>query len=187
MRSLAVALCSWVLLTACTSVEGTGEKGYVSGDGVVNQVAAAERGDAVTLTGEDLEGEPFDLADLRGDPVVVVVWGSWCTECRAEAELVTETAEELDDVAGFVGIDVRDPSVDDALAYERTFAVPFPSLYAPSGEELLAFSGTLSPNSVPAFVVLDAEGRVASSIIGRLPSQHTLVELVEDAAQESDG
>ena len=37
-------------------------------------------------------------------------------------------------------------------------------------EPMLAFPGTLTPNSIPAFVVLDAQGRVAASIVGELPS-----------------
>ncbi len=51
-----------------------------------------------------------------------------------------------------------------------------------TGKALLAFQGTLSPYTVPAFLVLDSEGRVAASIIGRLPSTLTLVQLVEDVA-----
>ena len=53
---------------------------------------------------------------------------------------------------------------------------------------MLAFSGTLTPNSIPSFVVLDAEGRVAASIIGELPSKLTLTDLVEGvAAERADG
>ena len=61
--------------------------------------------------------------------------------------------------------------------------MPYPSYYSPDGRALLAFPGTLTPNSIPSFVVLDGEGRVAASIIGRLPSTTTLVEVVEDVAK----
>ncbi len=177
-----------MLLTAgCTSLEATGAKQYVTGDGTVSQLAPAGRGAPVELTGEDLDGDPLDLASYRGSPVVVSVWGAWCVECREEAELVTELATELDGTAAFVGVDVRDPSVEAARAYVRTYAVPFPSFYSPDGTALLAFSGTLTPYTVPAFVVLDAEGRLAASILGQLPSRLTLVELVEDVAAETPG
>ena len=159
---------------------GTGDTGFVTGDGSVTQVAPDQRGDVVELAGEDLDGEGLDLADFRGKPVVAVVWGSWCTPCRAEAPDVVAAARELDDRAQFVGINIRDPSTDQAAGFVRRFEVPYPSFYSPDGRALLAFPGTLTPNSIPSFVVLDGEGRVAASIIGKLPSTTTLVEVVQD-------
>ena len=159
---------------------GTGDKGFVTGDGTLSQVPAAQRGEPVTLAGTDLDGEPLDLASRRGKPVVVVVWGSWCTPCRAEAPEVVEAARRLRGEAHVVGVNIRDPSTSQAASFVRRFDVPYPSFYSPDGKALLAFAGTLTPNSIPSFVVLDAEGRVAASIIGVLPSTTTLVELVED-------
>jgi hypothetical protein len=49
---------------------------------------------------------------------------------------------------------------------------------------MLAFTGVLTIRSIPSFVVLDAEGRAAATIIGRLPSRTTLVQLVEDVVGE---
>ena len=160
----------------------------MTGTGAVTQVPAAERDEPVTLTGEDLDGRRLSLADLRGTPVVAVVWGSWCTPCRAEAPDVVAAAEELGDDARFVGINIRDGSPDQARSFVRTFDVPYPSFYSPDGQAMLAFAGTLTPNSIPSFVVLDREGRVAASIIGKLPSRTTLVEVVEDVvAERADG
>jgi thiol-disulfide isomerase/thioredoxin len=166
---------------------GTGDTGFVTGDGSVTEVPAADRGDAVLLTGPAVEGADLDLADYRGKPVVVVVWGSWCTPCRAEAPDVVAAAQELGGRAQFVGINIRDPSTDQASSFVRRFEVPYPSYYSPDGRALLAFQGTLTPNSIPSFVVLDGEGRVAASIIGRLPSTTTLVEVVEDVAAGTPG
>jgi thiol-disulfide isomerase/thioredoxin len=160
----------------------------VTGSGTVRQLAADERDEPVTLTGEDLDGDALSLEELRGTPVVVVVWGSWCTPCRAEAPDVVGAAEELGDDARFVGINIRDASTDQARSFVRSFEVPYPSFYSPDGQAMLAFTGTLTPNSIPSFVVLDREGRVAASIIGELPSRTTLVEVVEDVvAERADG
>jgi thiol-disulfide isomerase/thioredoxin len=177
---LAPVLACLLLLTGCSSLAGTGDTGFVTGDGSVTEVPLAERGDAVSLTGPAVDGEDLDLANYRGKPVVVVVWGSWCTPCRAEAPDVVAAAQELGDRAQFVGINIRDPSTDQASSFVRRFEVPYPSYYSPDGRALLAFRGTLTPNSIPSFVVLDGEGRVAASIIGQLPSTTTLVEVVED-------
>jgi thiol-disulfide isomerase/thioredoxin len=174
------ALLATGLLSGCSSLEGTGDKGFVSGDGTVRTVEAADRGEPIDLAGEDLEGNPIDLADYRGKPTVVPVWGAWCGPCRAEAPDVVAAAEELDGTASFVGLNTRDPSTARPLAFERRFDVPYPSFFSPGGEELLAFRDAIGPRSIPSFVVLDDEGRIAGSILGPLPSTQTLIDLVED-------
>jgi thiol-disulfide isomerase/thioredoxin len=187
-RVLGAVLGGLLVLTGCSSLQGTGDKGFVTGDGTVRVVGAADRGDPVALSGKDLEGKTLDLADFRGKPVVVVVWGSWCTPCRQEAPDVVAAAREVGGVAQFVGINLRNSSTTEAQAYERSFHVPYPSFYSPDGKAMLSFPGTLSPNTIPAFAVLDAQGRVAASIIGKLPSKQTLVDLVDDLrTQTVDG
>ncbi len=186
--ALLLALGLLLALTGCTSLQGTGDKGFVTGDGQVTRLAVADRERPVDFRGEDLQGEPLSLADYRGKPLVVVVWGSWCAPCRAEAPDVVAAAEELDGEAATVGIDIRDPSPAQAQAFVRTFDVPYRSFYSPDGKAMLPFRGVLTPNSIPSFVVLDGEGRVAASIIGELPSTDTLVELTRDVASGgSDG
>lgn len=172
------------VLAGCSSFEASGDKGYVSGDGTITTLEPGERDEPVALTGTDLDGEPLDVATYRGTPIVIVVWGAWCVECREEADEVTAAAKELGSRVQFLGIDLRD-NVSAAKAYERRFGVTWPSFDSPGGEEMLAFPGTLTPNTIPAFVILDAQGRVAASIRGQLPSQQTLVDLAADVADES--
>ena len=188
---LGVAVPLLLALTACTSLQGTGDKGFVTGDGRIRTVEAVDRKDPIELSGNDLDGKPLDIADFRGKPVVVAVWGSWCGPCRGEAPDVVAAATELGDRAQFVGINLRDSSTDNAKAFVRNFEVPYPSIYSPDGQAMLQFSGTLGPRTIPAFVVLDGDGRIAASIIGELPSTQTLVDLVADvedtAKQSADG
>ena len=167
-------------------MEGTGDKGFVTGDGRVTQLGADERDEPVSLSGDDLEGEPLDVEEFRGTPVVLVVWGSWCAPCRAEAPEVVAAAEELEGQAQFIGINIRDASAEQAKSFVRTFDVPYPSYFSPDGKAMLPLSGTLTPNSIPSFVVLDRQGRVAASIIGELPSRTTLVEITEDVVAEAE-
>jgi thiol-disulfide isomerase/thioredoxin len=146
-------------------------------------VAPEERGEPIELEGEDLDGEPLSLAGLRGQVVVVNVWWSACPPCRTEMPDLVGAAEETGDTATFVGINIRDSSVEQAQSFVRSFDVPYPSFFDPSGEALLPFAGTLSPRSIPSTVVLDREGRVAAAVIGALPSQQTLVDLVDEVAE----
>ena len=148
-------------------------------------MAVDAREGAISLDGEDLAGDPLAVQDFRGKPVVLVVWGSWCAPCRDEAPDVVGAAEELGDDVQFVGINIRDASTAQAQAFTRKFDVDFPSFYSPSGEALLAFPGVLGLRTIPAFAVLDSEGRVAASIIGKLPSRQTLVDVTKDVVDET--
>ena len=127
----------------------------------------------------------MSVQDFRGKPLIVVVWGSWCPPCRAEAPQVIAAAQELGDRAQVVGINTRDASQVAPQAFVRRIGIDYPSFFSPGGEALLAFPGVLGPRTIPAFVVLDAGGRIAASIIGRLPSTQTLVDLTETVVDET--
>jgi cytochrome c biogenesis protein CcmG/thiol:disulfide interchange protein DsbE len=66
--------------------------------------------------------------ELRGSPVVVNVWASWCIPCREEAP-VLERAWRTYRKEGvrFVGVNVQD-SREDAKAFVREFGITFPSV-----------------------------------------------------------
>jgi len=115
--------------------------------------------------------------------VVVNVWGSWCPPCRAEAPMLAGAARDLKsrDVE-FLGINTRNPEQAGPRAFERRYKIPYASIYDPGGRTLLAFHGTLPPNSIPSTVVIDRRGRVAASVIGSV-SRTTLDDLVDDASK----
>jgi len=190
LRVAAPLLAGVLLLTGCSSLEGTGDKGYVTADGSVGFIEAGDREEPVELTGDDLEGKPLDLADFRGRTTVVNVWWSGCAPCRKEQPELVEAASETKEFADFVGINIRDGATSQSKAYVRNFGVEYPSFYSPDGKALLPFSDTVPPNAIPSTIVLDDEGRVAGSIIGPVPSKLTLVQLVERVAgvdPDSDG
>jgi len=188
MRRRVVVLVAGLLLavTACSSGQQSaqnreGQAGFVSGNGNVSMFAASDRKPAPQLTGQTLDGKTWTLSDQVGKVVVLNVWGSWCPPCRKEARSLAAASRELagDDVA-FVGVNTKDSSPEQGLAFQRRYAVPYPSLFDPAGRSLLAFHGTLNPSAIPSTLVLDTKGRVAASILGEVPSQRTLVELVRD-------
>jgi thiol-disulfide isomerase/thioredoxin len=181
--------CAVVLaLTAsgCSSfhgLNGTNGTQYVEGNGAYRQISPADRGKPIAFDGKDLDGKPLSLASMRGRPTVISVWWSNCPPCRKEAPLLVGAQKQLGDRAHFVGIDVRDGGTAGPKTFQRQFGIDWPSFFSPGGQAMLAFPGVLSPQSVPSTVVLDAQGRVAASIIGPLPSQLTLVQMVQDVTK----
>jgi peroxiredoxin len=80
----------------------------------------------------------------------------------------------------FLGINSRNPERAGPQAFERRYKIPYDSIYDPDGQTLLAFHGTLPPNSIPSTVVIDKQGRVSASVIGSI-TRTTLDDLVDDA------
>jgi thiol-disulfide isomerase/thioredoxin len=178
-----VAACAAAALTllcgACSTSQGTqdGSAGMTDAGSIVT-VAPADRRDPVDLSGKTLDGATLDLADYRGQVVVVNYWASWCGPCRGEAPDLVAAHKRLRGVQ-FVGLDRNDDSTANALAFIRTFEVPYPSLYDSGGDLLLAFNGAVPPTSLPSTIVLDTEGRVAAVVLGPTTTT-TLVDIVHD-------
>lgn len=129
--------------------------------GTVETFVAGNRAPAPPITGELLDQTPVELAGWRGRIVVINFWGSWCAPCRAEAPDLQATFEATKGVGvAFLGVDVRD-SRDAAQAFQSTFHITYPSLYDPPGQVAMGFNA-VSPNVVPATLLLDRQLRVAA-------------------------
>jgi thiol-disulfide isomerase/thioredoxin len=177
LRAL-VPVLALLVLTGCGSGDPAGLKGAVAEDGsIATVVPIGDRKAPIALAGKTLEGEPLDLASLRGRPVVLNVWGSWCSPCRKEAPELVAAAKELGARASFLGLDIRD-DVGQAQAFQRHYQVTYPSLLD-EGDLLLSLRSALASTSPPVTLVLDPQGRVAGRFVGPV-TRRTLVDMVTD-------
>ncbi len=151
----------------------------------LTRLAVSERGSAVNLAGETLDGDPLDIAEWRGDVVVVNVWGSWCGPCRKEAPGLARVSKATESLGvHFLGIDVRD-NLAAAKAFTRAYGVEYPSLFDADGTLVLAFSGRVPVSAVPSTIVLDRQGRVAATVVGYV-DETSLRGLVDDVLAEGN-
>lgn len=186
--AFACALLTAVSLGACSGASqgasSASDQGFVSGDGTLTVLPVAERGEPTALAGEKLGGGTFDLADYRGEVVVLNVWGSWCGPCRKEAPELQAVSDALKtDGVVFVGLNTRDKP-EPAQAFVDRFGITYPTVLDPEGRLQLAFSDTLPPAAIPSTLVIDREGRVAARIIGPLESTTVLRQLAEQVVDE---
>jgi thiol-disulfide isomerase/thioredoxin len=182
LAGVLVALVAGAALTGCSGSSFTaGEQGFVSGDGRVTVLDPTERRPPDgEVAGRTVDGDRVSLADERGKVVVMPVWGSWCGPCRSEAPMLAAAARDLrDDGVVFLGIDSRDPNTANVRRFLDRFDVPYDSIHDPDGATLLAFHGTLPPMTIPSFVFIDAQGRIAGRALDTL-DRSTLYGVVED-------
>jgi peroxiredoxin len=158
LRSLGAARVVAAVLVALTMVACTPAAGSTPG----TFIAVADRVEAPAVRGELLGGGSFDLADHRGDVVVVNFWASWCGPCWAEADDLEQVylATKAKGVA-FIGINTRDED-DAAQGFVRDRAITYPSLVDRPGKVALGFD--VPPSVIPATILIDRRGKVAMLI-----------------------
>ncbi len=159
-------------LTACGNSKQVATKSYVAGNGTVTFIQPEDRKLGPVLSGTTLDGENFEVPN--GGIVVVNVWASWCSPCRAEAPTLAALAEKYQGVV-FVGVLTRDSEVA-ARAFQKRFNLPYPTLVDDS--VLLGFRDSLSANAIPSTLVIDKKGRVAARISGQI-TVASLSDLIE--------
>jgi cytochrome c biogenesis protein CcmG, thiol:disulfide interchange protein DsbE len=114
------------------------------------------------LPNTDAEAFRSLMGELRGTPVVVNLWASWCEPCKVEMPRLAAAASRHPGVQ-FVGVDTLD-SREGAEAFIAEFSVPFPSLFDPEGTVRTELEGF----GLPVTVFFDADGEQFAKVEGEL-------------------
>ena len=114
--------------------------------------------------GAVLAGRRVSLTQLRGTPVVLNFWASWCDPCRAEAPLL-ERAWRRERPRGvlFLGLNMQDIT-DDSRAFARAVGATYPSLRDRSNGVAHRWGVT----GLPETFFVSTQGRVVGHVIGAL-------------------
>ena len=173
--AVVIAIALW--LVGCTPGTHADSPGYVSGDGTVT--IFKNETEPLTLTGTSFQGDPVDVADYRGQVVLINTWYASCPPCRSEAPLLVEQ-DARDDVQ-VVGVNNEDdaPTVE---AFNRTFGVEYPSINDEDGAAIAQLQGLVALSATPTTLVLRPDGVLYARIIGEADPP-TLKSLIEDAAK----
>lgn len=110
-------------------------------------------------------GPDVNLATLRGMPMVVNVWASWCPPCIAEMPVLTSAAADLRGRVQFLGIDIQDRD-ESALQMLRDFGADFPSVVDSAGE----VRGLLSVPGPPVTFFVTERGEIVGRHDGAIVS-----------------
>ena len=111
----------------------------------------------------DANGNPVRLSDMRGKPVVLNFWASWCPPCKAEMPDFDKVSRELDGEVVFMMVNIWDTqaaaeAIIDSMGY--TFPVYFDLL-----EDAV---GKYGIESIPQTYFIDKWGGLAAYGVGAL-------------------
>ena len=104
-------------------------------------------------------GESYEqrIADLRGYPVVVNVWASWCGPCREEFPVLQKLSARYGKEVAFLGVNSEDAE-DAAATFLREEPVPYPSYSDPDKEILDSLGASLG--GLPDTAFYDSSGEI---------------------------
>ncbi len=131
----------------------------------------------------DLDGggaKAFDaqLRALRGHPVVVNMWASWCEPCRFELPFLQREAVARGAEVAFLGINVNDAR---SAARDRAaqFPMPYPSFEDPRSNLFARYKA----RGLPTTAFYDARGKLVIVHQGVFPTQAKLAEAIDRYAR----
>ncbi len=121
------------------------------------------------------DGEDVSLEGLKGKPVVLNFWASWCyPACYEEAPLLQTTWQKYKDMGlHMIGVDIQDKE-ESGREFMRRFNFTFPNGPDP-GSKISIDYGVYG---VPETFFIDRHGRIAYKHVGALTP-----ELIEDQIQ----
>jgi cytochrome c biogenesis protein CcmG, thiol:disulfide interchange protein DsbE len=108
-------------------------------------------------------GESLSLAELRGKPVVLVFWATWCPPCREEYPLLQSAAKAYADSVQFVGVASQD-SAEEVARFVALHGSVFPHLLDSDGEVANAYG----LSGIPETYFIDAKGLLRDRHLGPL-------------------
>jgi len=135
-------------------VIGTPTEGLKPGD-MAPELEGVVDSKTVGLTG--LDGRPIRLADLRGRPVWLTFFATWCPPCQQETPVLRDAYEaHREQGLELVAVSVQETTADDVRAYADTYGLTFPIGFDASSAVFGAYQGY----GLPTHLFIDRSGTI---------------------------
>lgn len=108
-----------------------------------------------------LDGKTVSLAELRGKPVFIDFWATWCGPCRRALPHTQQFARKYKNKAHIITINVREDA-ETVREYLKRHNYSFTVLLNPDG----TVADRYGVNGIPHFVIIDAQGEIFFNHVG---------------------
>lgn len=122
-----------------------------------------------------VDGDRVRLSDLRGRPVLIDFWATWCGPCRAELPVLVRLHRRYSP-RGFsvLGVNVDEGGPSLVPRFKQHFEIPYTLVYDTNGVASRAHDVT----GLPTLVLVDRNGTVRRRFMGAIP-EDTLAAAIE--------
>jgi peroxiredoxin len=138
---------------------------------------------APDFTLQDAQGRSIRLSELRGSPVLLNLWASWCPPCKAEMPAMQKTYDRYAG-QGFTILAVNTTFQDDktaALDFAAQHSLTFPILFDEDGSVSRAYQ----VRSMPTSFFIDRQGVIRRVVVGGPMAAGLLQAEVEQLLKET--
>jgi thioredoxin-like negative regulator of GroEL len=107
-----------------------------------------------------MDGKRFRLAQLRGKPIVLHYWATWCEPCKQDMKLLRRLKANYQRAGlQLVGVNV-DLTQDLAASFLRQNDLPWVQLFEEGGLESSGLAKALGVQTLPTMMLIDSDGKV---------------------------
>jgi thiol-disulfide isomerase/thioredoxin len=125
---------------------------------------------APALKLKGLDGQPYDLAQLKGKVVLINFWATWCPPCRREMPSMERLSQTLKGEAfSVLAVDVgEDADTIETFTGQLDTTLTFPILLDTRSRTMQAWKVA----GLPTTFLVDKQGRIVASAIGGREFDH---------------
>lgn len=167
MKRIALIVATF-LLTGCATTEPVAQKGEVISCGSVTADTTITNGIEV----ECVDGSAGAVVQSLRGPMVLNVWGSWCTSCLAEMPEFVSFYSKAKGKVQLVGVAVEESSPNNSQRFIEKHGMTWPNFYDRENKTRGYFG-----MGVPVTWFIDAAGEVKYKKIGVIKSEAELIAL----------
>jgi thiol-disulfide isomerase/thioredoxin len=159
-----------LILSGCSSPEPVAIKGEVISCGSVTSDKTITKGISV----ECVDGSAGAIIESLRGPMIINVWGSWCSTCLAETPEFVSFYKKAKGKVQLVGVAVEESSPENSEKFIEENGMTWPNFYD-RDDKTRSYFGM----GVPVTWFIDANGKVKFKKIGEVKSEQELIELTE--------
>ena len=165
----------WVISRNIQS--NTGETtGSVGGSNVSGSSSPTVGATPPDFTLTALDGKKYHLADLKGHPVWLNFWATWCPWCKKELPGIEDINSKMGGKILILGIDEQE-SASTVQSNLQSLGINYPVVLDPNGEVGYAYA----LRGIPSNIFINAQGQVTGIYPGAFSDEDTMLQYVNQA------